>query len=310
MIKSPITGNDSELICEFNVKDIVNLYKNDFQLDVSSYFEGLDTFSLCECKDTAFRFYYPFNLAGDSRFYEELSKDNKLYYPSWKWENQKAIELIKSRFSVDEEFTLLDIGCGEGFFLKAISEAFSNVNLVGLEHNELAVTKMNSEAIFAINQYIEQHAEVKPSEYDFIFSFQVLEHVPNVKTFLDACIKALKPGGILFFGVPNNDSFIFRNDLYHVLNLPPHHMGLWGNESLRNLALIFNLKVLHIAEQPADNNNLGIYFKVWLKKYLPGYQRLLYPLFRIPVKLFLRVFTPKRGHTIIASFEKSMLKMK
>jgi SAM-dependent methyltransferase len=188
--------------------------------------------------------------------------------------------------------------------LKAISEEYSNVNLVGLEHNEAAVKKMNREGIFAVNQYIEQHALVKPSEYDFIFAFQVLEHVPNVKTFLDACLKALKPGGILFFGVPNNDSFIFRNDLYHVLNLPPHHMGLWGNKSLRNLANIFNLKILAIAEQPADKNNLGIYFKVWLKKYLPRYQDLLYPLFRIPVKIFLRVFTPKRGHTITVSYQK------
>jgi hypothetical protein len=87
MIKSPITGNNSEIIYEFNVKDVVNLYKKDFQLDVSRFFDGLDTFSLFECKDTGFKFYYPFNLAGDSRFYEDLSKDNKLYYPTWKWEN-------------------------------------------------------------------------------------------------------------------------------------------------------------------------------------------------------------------------------
>lgn len=304
MIKSPITGTDAEIVYKYNVQDIIRLYKNDFQMDVSRYFNGLDTFSLCKCRDTGFKFYYPFELAGDSRFYEELSGANEFYYPSWKWENQKALELIRSKFSLAENFTLLEIGCGEGFFLKAIDKEFSNVNLAGLELNEVAVRKMNSEGIFAVNQDIEQHALVKPAVYDFILAFQVLEHVSDVKAFLNACLMALKPGGILFFGVPNNDSFIFRSDLYHVLNLPPHHMGLWGNESLKNLALHFNLNVLEIAEQPADKDNLGFYFKVWLKKYFPSYQHILYPLFRIPVKLFLRVFTPKRGHTITVSYEK------
>ena len=38
--------------------------------------------------------------------------------------------------------------------------------------------------------------------FDFILSFDVLEHIPNYRKALLECSRCLKPGGILFFSVP------------------------------------------------------------------------------------------------------------
>ena len=73
---------------------------------------------------------------------------------------------------------------------------------------------------------IEDHADQRPGHYDAVTSFQVLEHVTEPASFLRACVKALRPGGRLLLGVPNNDSFLgLLEDNW--LNMPPHHMSLW-----------------------------------------------------------------------------------
>lgn len=50
--------------------------------------------------------------------------------------------------------------------------------------------------------------ESNPTSFDLITSFDIVEHFyrPKVLRFLDACHKALKPGGRLVFQTPNADS--------------------------------------------------------------------------------------------------------
>jgi SAM-dependent methyltransferase len=255
--------------------------------------------------DTGFRFYYPLSLAGDGSFYEDLSQNNSHYYPTWKWENEQAIDVLKNNFNSEDNFSILEIGCGEGFFLKAVRNFFQNADLHGLELNAQVVEKLQGQNYSVYNQDLDSHANQKPESYNFIVAFQVLEHVPDVQSFINSCLHALKPGGMLFFGVPNNGSYLFKNDFFHTLNLPPHHMGLWDKYSLQKLPLFFQMQTMNVALQPPDLNNLGIYFKVWLKKNIPTLQNILYPIFRIPVKLLLRIFKPASGHTVIAIYRKN-----
>jgi len=305
LIKSPITGNVTNLVYEYRVDDVVKLYKSEFDLDVRRFFSDAQTFKLCECADTGFRFYYPLSLAGDGAFYEDLSQNNSHYYPTWKWENEQAIDVLKNNFNSEDNFSILEIGCGEGFFLKAVRNFFHNADLHGLELNAQVVEKLQGQNYSVYNQDLDSHANQKPESYNFIVAFQVLEHVPDVQSFINSCLRALKPGGILFFGVPNNGSYLFKNDFFHTLNLPPHHMGLWDKYSLQKLPLFFQMQTMNVALQPPDLNNLGIYFKVWLKKNIPTLQNILYPIFRIPVKLLLRIFKPASGHTVIAIYRKN-----
>jgi len=60
--------------------------------------------------------------------------------------------------------------------------------------------------------------------FDFIFTSNTLEHVPNVKMFLHTVWKLLKPDGRLLIAVPpiTNDHLLYLN----VMN--PYHVNLWS----------------------------------------------------------------------------------
>ena len=198
------------------------MYQKRFRVDVSKYFKGLTKIEVAECSETGYRFYYPFEIAGDGPFYEELQKamsGDDSYYRPWGYDHQFAFEKINK----DER--VLDIGCGSGNFLKKIREKTDKV--YGLEFNNKAIEDCKKEGLTVFAETIEQHAERHAGFYDVVCAFQVLEHIHKINEFITAAVKVLRKGGSLIIGVPNNEPYFQRFNKYSTLNLPPHHMGLW-----------------------------------------------------------------------------------
>ena len=52
-------------------------------------------------------------------------------------------------------------------------------------------------------ELIQDHAKEFPNYYDAVVASDVLEHVPDKELFLEACVKALKPGGSIFITTLN-----------------------------------------------------------------------------------------------------------
>jgi 2-polyprenyl-3-methyl-5-hydroxy-6-metoxy-1,4-benzoquinol methylase len=48
---------------------------------------------------------------------------------------------------------------------------------------------------------------VPDASFDFVVSFQVLEHVRSIEHIFSECIRVIKPGGIMYHVVPNYKSF-------------------------------------------------------------------------------------------------------
>jgi hypothetical protein len=61
---------------------------------------------------------------------------------------------------------------------------------------------------------------------------------------LEDSLKALKKGGKLIIGVPNNEPYFKSYDKYSTLNLPPHHMGLWNIKVFEKIAPLFKMELL------------------------------------------------------------------
>lgn len=230
-IQCPISGGSATLERSIPAQLIIDGYRNDFQIDVASLFNGKREVNIYRSNESDLRFYGPDSVAGDGEFYEELQKF-PWYYMEWKWEHQ----MIKNRLLNSER--VLELGCGEGAFLKGIQSICPDS--VGLELNDAAVEIAKANGLNVIGQSIQDHSMLNRGMYDVVCSFQVMEHVTDIRSIIEASVACLKSGGKLYISVPNNDSFIKRST-NSLLNMPPHHMNLWDEKSLNKLADYFDL---------------------------------------------------------------------
>lgn len=236
---------------------IIQTYRNQLNIDVTPYIKGLKQLYIYTCLETGYQFYYPFGLEGDGAFYQAL-QDFPWYYQDWKWEFKLALEYINPCDRV------LEIGCGRSAFIRNLTK--QEINCTGLEFNAEAVQFGLQQGFNILSQSIELHAQNHSAQYDVVCSFQVLEHVTDVKSFIQSAIDCLKVGGKLILAVPNNQSFI-QHDKQFVLNMPPHHAGLWSEESLSNLPKIFPLKLDQIAFEPLALENCSWYYDVQARRF-------------------------------------------
>ena len=298
--RSPITGSKN-IYLEKTIKTlfIIEGYKkSQMDIDVSKYFKGIKEIFIYRCLDTGYRFYYPFNTSGDSKFYEGLEKF-PWYYMDWKWEHEIASNIIKPRDRV------LEIGCGRGSFLIKMQQI--GADCTGLELNDNAVSYGQNKKVRILNESIQSHAKNNHERYDVVCSFQVVEHIAKIKEFLQSTVDAVKPGGKLIISVPNNygDSIILKDNL---LNMPPHHMGLWDAVSLANLQNIFSIRLERLEMEPIQKYHLGYYQSLLETSFVQKY-RLWGKVFRRVVNFFILnnlndLSKYILGHTILVEYKK------
>ncbi|OJJ19295.1 hypothetical protein BKI52_21005 [marine bacterium AO1-C] len=299
-IISPFTSkNDVTLVREVSADYVIDAYQKAFEIDIRSYFikPTIQTIKLYRCNDSNYYFYYPFGLTGNATLYDQLSKLDWYYLP-WKWEYAEASEHIKPNTK------LLEIGCGPGNFLENIE--LPNHLKTGLELSLSLAKATQKKHLNVLTETVQAHAQKNKHQYDLVCSFQVLEHVADVGEFLKSCISCLKKDGKLIISVPNKDAFPkydWKNDL---LNLPPHHMGLWNTQSLRSIARQFGITLVSIRKEPLQPYHFQWYQSIQEKKYLRNKLfSLIYRKSRIN-KLFSYYIAKKAhkitGHTIQAIY--------
>tara|TARA_R110002049_G_scaffold278391_1_gene457158 strand:+ start:579 stop:1508 length:930 start_codon:yes stop_codon:yes gene_type:complete len=244
-VKSPLTGSANvELISSTSVSEINKNYKKILpQIDPSYIFGQLENIEIYRCNDTGYEFYWPLHIFGDESYYDKLGK-LPWYYSAWKWEHESAADYIEDGSKV------LEVGAAKGDFLKRIKND-KNANVLGLELNPNVEEYSKLNGVEILNETIENFSKNHKNEFDVVCSFQVLEHVSHVNSFIQSMIDCLKPGGTLIISVPNNDTFLSKNRLpSKILNMPPHHLGLWKESSLINLQNVFGLTFIGKSLEP------------------------------------------------------------
>lgn len=95
----------------------------------------------------------------------------------------------------------IDLGCGNGGFLRALSNAFERWELFGLELDGRSRELMR--AIPGFVDLIEGDVETLSGTFDFISMIHALEHFTDPRATLERLRRHLTPGGMIFIEIPN-----------------------------------------------------------------------------------------------------------
>lgn len=101
-----------------------------------------------------------------------------------------------------------EIGCGDGTYLSILSETGMIVH--GIENCSNAVDRCVAAGLAAYRGSVEEINNLPMSAYDAFFVFSYLEHVPDIKGFLDAVMHKLGENSVGLIEVPNFDMILHQ----------------------------------------------------------------------------------------------------
>lgn len=111
---------------------------------------------------------------------------------------------------------VLDVGCGGGILADAMARRGADVLGIDLADKSLKVAQLhaleaNTPNISYRQISTEDLANEQSGQFDVVTCMEMLEHVPNPGSIVEACARLVKPGGWVFFSTLNRNpkSFLF-----------------------------------------------------------------------------------------------------
>ena len=152
----------------------------------------------------------------------EVAKFSELAHRWWDQESEfKPLHQINPlRLSwIQETVSLpgkrvLDVGCGGGILSDAMARAGANVLGIDMSAKALGVAQLHAlevqtQGIGFREITAEDLADEQPGQFDVVTCMEMLEHVPDPASVVQACAKLVKPGGHVFFSTINRNPKAF-----------------------------------------------------------------------------------------------------
>ncbi len=204
---------------------------------------------------------------------------NEQEYPNSTIDAKRMIDTINKIMDSHGKKSLLDIGCGYGFFTQAALKTGFTVTALELSDHGKKITKELT-GIEPVSSSFETFSCA--SSFDVIMMSQILEHALDIHLWIEKAYQYLTAGGVLAIALPNFSS-AFRKIMQErePFICPPEHLNFFSLKNLTQLLQQYGF----VVEKMNWQSRLPMQT---VQKYLPGYvkafTKVIYPITKTGLK--------------------------
>jgi len=266
-------------ICQTEVNDYTEVY-------ISPY--NQQKYKKYECPNCDVHWWEPLKII--PKFYEEEALEG---YVSRHEGLRKNLDLrhkvFFECFPKNKKGKLLDVGCGNGVFLKEAQKHGFEIWGIDFDKQSIKAAKKNLGIDTLYNMSLEEFhnfAKKKNIKFDVITFFEVLEHQDRPMEFLQMVKDLLKDEGYIAGSVPNREGLFRKIDWkYFHGDYPPHHFLRFSQTALYKTLELAGFKNVEIIKLDFPKEKLPLYLekklfgnidklKIWLKSKAVGNHRI------------------------------------
>ena len=141
--------------------------------------------------------------------------------------NPARLKFVADRSELNGARTI-DVGCGGGILAESLASKGASVTGIDVAPRVLATARLHLHESGLDIDYrevtVEAMAEEAPGGFDVLTCMEMLEHVPDPASVIEATARLLKPGGQAFYSTLNRTPMAFALGIVgaeHVLRLLP-----------------------------------------------------------------------------------------
>ena len=105
---------------------------------------------------------------------------------------------------------VLDVGCGGGILTESMARAGATATGIDMGKSPLSIAKLHAMEedleIDYLQTTVEAHATENAASYDVVTCMEMLEHVPDPASIVNACTQLVIPGGSVYFSTINRNA--------------------------------------------------------------------------------------------------------
>ena len=143
--------------------------------------------------------------------FEELA--SRWWDPESEFRPLHAINPLRTEYinlhSPVKNLKVLDVGCGGGLITEAMAAFGAQVTGIDMGEAPLSVAKLHllesGHSVEYLKITAEQLAEQRSQQFDIVTCLEMLEHVPDPASVVQACSELVKPSGDVYFSTINRN---------------------------------------------------------------------------------------------------------